>query len=77
MVAIIYDRKEAICVKTLKFVFTIIPFIWSIGMIPFVNRANPHILGLPFLAAWLSGGIIVAFVCLGILYHLDKDKEEA
>lgn len=46
-------------------------------MIPFANRANPHIFGLPFLAAWLSGGIIVAFVCLGILYHLDKDKEEA
>lgn len=63
--------------KALKFFLTIIPFIWSIGMIPFVNRTNPYILGLPFLAAWLSGGIIVAFVCLGILYHLDKDKEEA
>ena len=70
-------RKGDIQVKALKFVLTIIPFIWSIGMIPFVNRAQPHIFGLPFLAAWLSCGIIVAFICLGIMYHLDRDKEDA
>lgn len=63
--------------KALKLILTLIPFVWSIGMIPFVNRAHPFILGLPFLAAWLSAGIIVAFVCLSILYHLDKDQEDA
>lgn len=60
----------------LKVVLTLIPFIWTIGMIPFVNRVKPFVLGLPFLAFWLLAGIIVAFLCIGALYRLDKDKQD-
>lgn len=54
-----------------KVILTLIPFIWTIGMIPFVNKVKPIVFGLPFLAFWLVAGIFVAFVCIGILYKID------
>ena len=57
-----------------KVILTLIPFIWTIGMIPFVNRVKPMVLGLPFLAFWLIAGIFVAFVCIYILYDIDTKK---
>ncbi len=57
--------------NALKVILTLIPFIWTIGMIPFVNRVHPIIIGLPFLAFWLVAGIFVAFACLQIIYKID------
>jgi hypothetical protein len=59
----------------LKVVLTLIPFIWIVGMIPFVNTVHPMILGLPFLAFWLFAGIFVAFGCLKIIHGIDSEKE--
>lgn len=62
----------------LKIILTLIPFVWTIGMIPFVNRVQPFVLGLPFLAFWLVAGIIVAFLCIKALYAIDsKNNKEA
>ncbi|HWR39085.1 MAG TPA: DUF3311 domain-containing protein [Patescibacteria group bacterium] len=55
----------------MKIILTIIPFVWTIGMIPFVNRVKPIVMGLPFLAFWLVSGIIVAFLCLKGIYAID------
>jgi len=57
-----------------KVILTLIPFIWTIGMIPFVNRVKPIIFGLPFLAFWLIAGIFVAFICIQGLYYIDTKK---
>ncbi|MEQ2130024.1 DUF3311 domain-containing protein [Caldanaerobacter subterraneus KAk] len=58
-----------------KVVLTLIPFIWGIGMIPFVNRVEPMILGLPFLGFWLASTTVVSFICLSIIYYkIDKPK---
>ena len=59
----------------LKVVLTLIPFIWTIGMIPFVNRVKPIVFGLPFLAFWLVAGIFVAFFCIAALYRIDSKKD--
>jgi len=59
-------------VKPAKIVLTLIPFIWTIGMIPFVNKVKPLVFGLPFLAFWLVAGIFVAFLCIGALYKIDS-----
>jgi len=56
----------------LKIILTLIPFIWIIGMIPFVNKVHPIIMGLPFLAFWLTSGILVSFLCLLLIYKLDS-----
>ena len=60
----------------LKIILSLIPFIWTVGMIPFVNRVQPLICGLPFLAFWLIAGIFVAFLCIGTMYRLDAKNRE-
>lgn len=60
----------------LKIVLTLIPFVWTIGMIPFANRVHPITLGLPFLAFWLVAGIFVAFVCIQGVYFIDSKKNK-
>jgi len=59
-----------------KVLLTLIPFIWTIGMIPFVNRVKPLVFGLPFLAFWLVAGIFVAFLCLSVVYRMDSKKRQ-
>lgn len=58
--------------KTLKFILTLIPFVWTIGMIPFVNKVFPLVFGLPFLAFWFVAGMLLAFVCLQLIYFIDS-----
>jgi len=60
--------------KLARVVLTLFPFFWVIGMVPFVNRVRPIVLGLPFLAFWLVAGIPVAFVCLLGLYSIDSKR---
>lgn len=61
-----------------KVVLSLIPFIWTIGLLPLANRVKPFVLGLPFLAFWLVAGIIVAFLCIKALYAIDsKNKLDA
>lgn len=60
----------------LKIILTLIPFIWIVGMIPFVNKVHPIVMGLPFLAFWLLAGIFVAFACLQIIYKIDSRKDD-
>lgn len=58
--------------KMLKIILTLLPFIWTIGMIPFANKVYPIVLGLPFLAFWFVAGIFLAFFCLQAIYFIDS-----
>jgi hypothetical protein len=60
----ILKSEGGVHLSPVKIILTLIPFIWTIGMIPFVNRVKPFVLGLPFLAFWLVAGFIVAFLCI-------------
>jgi hypothetical protein len=62
-------------VNPVKVILTLIPFCWTILMIPFVNRVKPLVLGLPFLAFWLVASIAVAFICLSIMYKIDSKND--
>lgn len=57
-----------------KVILTLIPFVWTIGALPFVNTVKPMILGLPFLAFWMCCCIPISFICLNILYKMDSEK---
>jgi hypothetical protein len=59
-----------------KVILTLIPFVWSIGLLPFANRVKPFVFGLPFLAFWFIAGIVVVFICISILYKMDTDDEK-
>ncbi len=58
--------------NSVRVVLTLLPFIWIVGMMPFVNRVRPILMGLPLLAFWLVLGIPVTFICLSILYKIDS-----
>ncbi|WP_312420296.1 DUF3311 domain-containing protein [Anaerospora hongkongensis] len=63
--------------NAVRVLLTLIPFIWSIGLLPFANRVKPLVMGLPFLAFWLVAGIIIAFLCIKALYTLDSKNNGA
>lgn len=62
--------------KFIKIILFIIPFIWSVLLVPFVNKIEPFIFGLPFLAFWETMGIFIASICIGLTYHIDLKNEE-
>jgi hypothetical protein len=60
-----------------RVILTLIPFIYIIGLIPLTNRVKPFVLGLPFLAFWLTLGIYVTFACILLLYKYDHRQDKA
>jgi hypothetical protein len=59
-----------------RVILTVTPFIFSIGLLPMANRVKPIVLGLPFLAFWLTLGIYVAFACIWLLYSYDNRQRK-
>ncbi|MEO8946703.1 MAG: DUF3311 domain-containing protein [Gemmatimonadaceae bacterium] len=57
----------------------VIPTIGMLGGIPFANRVQPYILGLPFLLAWVVMWVIATSLIMAIVYSLDNahDSEAA
>lgn len=55
-----------------RVILTLLPFIWTIGLLPFANHVKPFVFGLPFLAFWLSFSIYVTFFCIALLYRHDQ-----
>ncbi|ABO68529.1 MULTISPECIES: DUF3311 domain-containing protein [Geobacillus] len=58
----------------------VLPFLGMLGGIPFVNRVEPYVLGMPFLLFWLVAWVIVTSVIMAIVYRFDpavKEDEQA
>jgi Na+/melibiose symporter-like transporter len=49
-----------------------IPFITMVFLLPFVNRIEPIILGLPFLLFWLLAWVVLTPGILALAYKLEK-----
>ncbi|MFJ7510103.1 DUF3311 domain-containing protein [Peribacillus simplex] len=52
-------------------ILAIIPFIGFIGGIPFVNKVNPYIFGLPFFLFWIVLWVIITSGIMAIIFKLD------
>jgi hypothetical protein len=63
-----------VAMKPLRVVLTLVPFVWTVGGIPWVNRVHPMVLGLPFMVFYILLGILVAFGCLMGMYHIDTRR---
>jgi Protein of unknown function (DUF3311) len=48
-----------------------LPFIGILGGIPFANRVEPYVLGLPFILFWIALWVVLTSVIMGIVYLLD------
>ena len=49
-----------------------IPFLMLVFALPFVNRLEPVILGMPFLLFWIMAWVIMTPVILFLAYRLER-----
>ncbi|WP_372351497.1 DUF3311 domain-containing protein [Streptomyces sp. KL116D] len=54
----------------------LVPFVLYIGALPFVNRVEPVVLGLPFLFAWLLAATLVTPVAVWLTWRGDRRLKE-
>ncbi len=55
----------------------VIPFLALIVGPFFVNRADPSILGLPFLLVWIVAWILITSLIMAVIYATDPANREA
>lgn len=60
--------------KFIKIILVVLPFILMLGALPFVNRIDPIIFGLPFLHFWLFLGMLITPICTYVIYRLQKSE---
>jgi hypothetical protein len=56
--------------RAAAFVVAFIPTATLVGGLPFVNRLEPFVLGLPFLLFWFAAWVLATPVFLGLAYLL-------
>jgi hypothetical protein len=49
-----------------------LPFIGILLGVPFVNRTEPLVLGMPFVLAWIVMWVVLTSVIMAIVYRLDS-----
>jgi Na+-transporting methylmalonyl-CoA/oxaloacetate decarboxylase gamma subunit len=54
-----------------------LPFIGILLGVPFVNRVEPLVLGMPFVLAWIVLWVILISVIMAIVYRLDPTNRQA
>ena len=52
-----------------------LPFIGILGGIPFANRVEPYVLGLPFILFWIAMWVVLTSIIMGIVYLLDPTNK--
>jgi Protein of unknown function (DUF3311) len=52
-----------------------IPFIGVLAFLPFANRVEPYVLGMPFLLFWIVFWMVLSSVILTIVYRFDPDNK--
>ena len=53
----------------------LIPFLWQVGMVPFVNDIAWRPLALPFPMVWQMVGILVTSLVIAIVFSIDQRRE--
>jgi Protein of unknown function (DUF3311) len=54
----------------------LIPFIGFLGLLPWANRIEPYVLGMPFLLFWLLLWMVLSPILLVVVYKLDPANRE-
>jgi hypothetical protein len=62
--------------KRLAFAVAMMPVVVLIAGLPFVNRLDPTVFGLPFLLAWIVGWVALTPLFLGAAYLLVGGGDE-
>ncbi|HEY1995825.1 DUF3311 domain-containing protein [Paraburkholderia sp.] len=54
-----------------------LPFIGILLGVPFVNRVEPLVLGMPFVLAWIVLWVVLTALVMGIVYRLDPANRQS
>jgi Protein of unknown function (DUF3311) len=55
-------------------VLAALPFIGMLVGVPFVNRVEPLVLGMPFVLAWIVMWVVLSSIIMAIVYNLDPSN---
>ncbi|ALL66596.1 membrane protein [Paraburkholderia caribensis MBA4] len=55
----------------------VLPFIGILLGVPFVNRVEPLVLGMPFVLAWIVMWVVLSSIIMAIVYRLDPVNRHA
>ncbi|AXF17006.1 DUF3311 domain-containing protein [Paraburkholderia caledonica] len=55
-------------------VLAALPFIGILLGVPFVNRVEPLVLGMPFVLAWIVAWVVLSSIIMAIVYRLDASN---
>ncbi len=55
----------------------VLPFLGMLAGVPFLNRVEPLVLGMPLVLAWLVLWIVLSAVVMGIIYFFDPANRTA
>lgn len=53
----------------------LLPSIGLLGGVPFANRVEPYVLGLPFILFWIVAWVVTTSAIMWTLRHLDRAHE--
>lgn len=54
-----------------------LPFIGILLGVPFVNRVEPLVLGMPLVLAWIVLWVVLSAIIMAIVYRLDPTNRRA
>jgi hypothetical protein len=55
-------------------VLAALPFVGILLGIPFVNRVEPLVLGMPFVLGWIVAWVVLSSIIMAIIYRLDPSN---
>jgi hypothetical protein len=50
----------------------LLPAIGMLAGVPFANRVEPYVFGLPFLLFWIVAWVVITSAVMGVIYALDR-----
>jgi hypothetical protein len=53
----------------------ILPAVGILGGVPFANRVEPYVLGLPFLLFWIVSWVLLTAAIMGVVLALDRRRD--
>lgn len=53
----------------------VIPALGMLGGVPFANRVQPYLFGLPFLLAWIVMWVIATSLVMTLIFALDSARD--
>ncbi|HYS67992.1 MAG TPA: DUF3311 domain-containing protein [Paraburkholderia sp.] len=57
-------------------VLAALPFIGILLGVPFVNRVEPLMLGMPFVLAWIVMWVVLSSIIMAIIYRMDASNRQ-